>query len=435
MAGVAGITKIPELRRRILFTFLVLALYRLGSYIPLPGINASVLSEYFKANTIFGFFNLIAGNALSQMSIFALGIMPYISASIIIDLLKVIWPHLKELSQEGEEGRKKLTQYTRYGTILLCLFQGFMLATMISHAPTRGGLSAVPNPGLTFSLMTVITLTAGTCLIMWLGEQITAKGIGNGMSLIIFAGIAARVISDFRQLFSLVGQKGSTVSVFDVFFILAFLVGVIAFIVFMERGQRRIPIQYAKRILGRKMYGGQSTHLPLKINSSGVIPPIFASSILTFPNTILPFLKVGFLSIVATLINDKAVFDVIYVSLIVFFCYFYTSIVFNPHDVAENLKKHGGYIPGIRPGTSTAEYLERVLTRITLGGALYISAVCVVPDLIYGQQMHFMANAFSGTSVIILIGVALDTVAQIESHLLARHYEGFMKDAKMRGRR
>ncbi|MBI2608276.1 MAG: preprotein translocase subunit SecY [Deltaproteobacteria bacterium] len=438
MAGVQGITKIPELRRRIFFTFFILALVRLGTYIPLPGINAEVLQEYFRADTIFGFFNLISGNALSQMSILALGIMPYISASIIFDLLKVVWPYLKELSQEGEEGRKKITQYTRYGTVALSLFQGMMLASLISRAPAQGGQSAVMHPGFEFILMTMVTLSTGTMLLVWLGEQITSRGIGNGISLIIFAGIAARIVPNFKQLFSYVGSTTSSLNMIDVFFILGFIVLVIAFIVFMERGQRRVPIQYAKRIQGRRMYGGQSTHLPLKINTSGVIPPIFASSILTFPNSILQFFTVGFLAMFASVMNDPVVFNVVYVGLIIFFCYFYTSIVFNPQEVSDNLKKYGGYIPGIRPGSMTADYLEQLLNRITFGGALYISAVCVIPTLFYsaiGSEVAFMGYAFGGTSVIILIGVALDTVAQVESHLLSRHYEGFMKQAKMRGRR
>ena len=438
MAGVQGIAKIPELRRRILFTFIMLALFRFGAYVPIPGINADVIKDIFGANTLFGFINMIGGNTLKQMSVLALGVMPYISASIIFDLLKIIWPYLKELSQEGEEGRKKITQYVRYATVALCLFQGSMLATFIS-TQSSGGQAAVMDPGLEFTIRTILTLTTGTMLLMWMGEQITARGIGNGVSLIIFAGIAASIWPNFRQLFSYVGAKGSDLSIIDVFLVLGVIVLVIAFIVFMERGQRRIPIQYAKRIIGRKMYGGQSTHLPIKINSAGVIPPIFASSILTFPNTILQFANVGILVMFANIINDTVVFNVVYVSFIIFFAYFYTSIVFNPQDVSENLKKHGGYIPGIRPGSSTAEYLEKVLYRLTAGGALYIAAVCVVPGIMFttigGPQVRFLTYDFGGTSVLILIGVALDTVAQVESHLLTRHYEGFMKQAKMRGRR
>ncbi|MBI2026859.1 MAG: preprotein translocase subunit SecY [Deltaproteobacteria bacterium] len=429
MSGVQGIAKIPELRRRILFTLVALILYRFGSFLPIPGIDAEQLAEFFQANTILGFFNLIAGNALRQMSIFALGVMPYISASIIFDLLKVVSPRLKELSQEGEEGRKKLTQYTRYGTVALSLFQGFMLSTLISKQA-----GAVYIPGWQFTVITMITLCTGTCLLMWLGEQITNRGIGNGISLILFAGIAAQIISHFQRLF----EYSAKTNPMSGFIVIGFIVCLIAFIVFMERGQRRIPIQYAKRIQGRKMYGGQTTHLPLKINTSGVIPPIFASSLLTFPNSILQFYTVGFLALFANAMQNQTVFDLLYIGLIVFFCYFYTSIVFNPHDVSENLKKYGGYIPGIRPGGPTAEYLEKVLSRITLGGAIYIAAACVVPGIIFnliGPELQFMGYAFGGTSVIILIGVALDTVSQIESHLLSRHYEGFMKQAKIRGRR
>ena len=382
--------------------------------------------------TIFGFFNLFSGGALQRFSIFSLGIMPYISASIILQLLTVVVPHLEQLSKEGDLGRKKITQYTRYGTILLCLIQGYGMSVGLESIQAPGGGAAVIHPGLAFRLLTTVTLATGTAFLMWLGEQITERGIGNGISLIIFAGIAANIPSGFMNVMNFV--KTGEWSVIKLLIILGFMVVVIAFIIFMETSQRRIPVQYAKRIVGRKMYGGQATHLPLKINTSGVIPPIFASSVMMFPATIATFVAIPILNQMQNLlIPGGLVYNLLFVGLIVFFAFFYTAIVFKPHEIAENMKKWGGFIPGIRPGQHTADYIDFVLSRITTGGAIYLSLVCVLPSLLSSS-----ANVpfyFGGTSLLILIGVALDTAQQIESHLLTRNYEGFMQKAKLKGRR
>lgn len=440
MAGSFGnITKIPELRKRILFTLAMLAVYRIGVHIPTPGVNGVAITEFFQkqAGTVIGLFNMFSGGALERLSIFALGIMPYISASIILQLLTVVVPHLERLSKEGEMGRKKITQYTRYGTVILSIIQGFGIATWI--ASVEGG-RLVYDPGMGFRLMTVLTLTSGTAFIMWLGEQITERGIGNGISLIIFAGIVARMPAAVANTIQKV--QGEDLTLILALGIVLFMILVIGFIVFCERGQRRIPVQYAKRVIGRKIYGGQSTHLPLKINTAGVIPPIFASSILMFPATIINFIPRTYVenhNWVMILINalspGSVLYNVMYVGFIVFFCFFYTAVTFNPSDVADNMKKYGGYIPGIRPGKKTAEYIDRILTRITLGGALYVSLICVLPTMMVSRfDVPFY---FGGTALLIVVGVALDTVAQIESHLLSRHYEGFLgsKGSKFRGRR
>jgi preprotein translocase subunit SecY len=369
---------------------------------------------------------------LEQLSVFALGIMPYISASIILQLLTVVVPHLEQLKKEGEQGRKKITQYTRYGTVVLSIIQGFMIAVGLESMRSPTGEAVVFNPGWDFRLMTVITLTAGTAFIMWLGEQITERGIGNGISLIIFAGIVARMPAAIGNTLRQVQMD--EISIFTILILLVFMVAVIGFIIYVEQGQRRIPVQYAKRVVGRRMYGGQSTHLPLKINSSGVIPPIFASSIIMFPATIAQFANVAWLQTVADAMRPGGVwYNVVYVAFIMFFCYFYTAVTFNPVDVADNMKKNGGYIPGIRPGKRTADYIDRVLTRITLGGAIYVSAVCVLPTILTGQfNVQFY---FGGTALLIIVGVAIDTIAQMESHMLSRHYEGFLKKGGIRGRR
>jgi preprotein translocase subunit SecY len=358
--------------------------------------------------------------------------MPYISASIIIQLLTVVIPHLERLSKEGEQGRKKITQYTRYGTVVLSVIQGFGISFGLESMTSPGGAPVVIAPGWGFRLMTVITLTAGTAFIMWLGEQITERGIGNGISLIIFAGIVARMPAAMGNTFRLVST--GEMSIFMVIILLALMVSVVGIIVFIEQGQRRIPVQYAKRVVGRRMYGGQSTHLPLKINQSGVIPPIFASSIIMFPATLASFIKVPWMQTVANSMRPgNVIYELLFVGFIFFFCYFYTAVTFNPVDVAENMKKHGGYIPGIRPGKRTADYIDRVLTRITLGGAIYVSIICVLPSLLMTQfNVPFY---FGGTALLIVVGVAIDTVSQMESHMITRHYEGFLKKGTVKGRR
>jgi len=432
IGGFQNIGKIPELKKRILFTLGMLAVYRVGCHVPTPGIDAAVLGDIFERarGTLLGLFDMFSGGALSNLSIFSLGIMPYISASIILQLLTVVIPYLEKLSKEGEAGRRKITQYTRYGTIGLAVVQSLGIAVGLESMQGPGGAMVVAAPGWGFRLMAMLTLTAGTAFIMWLGEQITERGIGNGISLIIFAGIVARMPSAILSTVQL--STTGELNPLIVVAIMAMMVTVIGVIIFCERGQRRLPVQYAKRIVGRRVYGGQSTHLPLKINSAGVIPPIFASSILMFPATLASFFQVGFMDWVAKSLNPgNWVYEVVYVGLIFFFCYFYTAVTFNPVDVADNMKKYGGYIPGIRPGKKTAEFIDRVLTRITFGGAIYISAVCVLPTLLVaGFNVPFY---FGGTALLIVVGVAMDTVSQIEAHLLTRHYEGFMRK-RMRGR-
>ncbi len=433
--GLQNIFKIPELKRRILFTLGLLIVYRIGVQVPTPGIDAIALASFFaKAKEgLLGLFNLFSGGALERLSVFALGIMPYISASIILQLLTVTIPHLERLSKEGEQGRKKITQYTRYGTVILSVIQGFGISVGLESMTSPGGAAIVLHPGWGFKLMTVITLTAGTAFIMWLGEQITEHGIGNGISLIIFAGIVCRGPAAVANTFRLLST--GEMQIFIALLLLVLMVAVVAFIIFVEQGQRRIPVQYAKRVVGRKMYGGQSTHLPLKINTSGVIPPIFASSIMMFPATVGSFITIPWMQdIVAALRPGNVVYELLFVAMIFFFCYFYTAVTFNPVDVADNMKKQGGYIPGIRPGKRTADYIDRVLTRITLGGAIYVSAVCVLPSILISKfNVPFY---FGGTALLIVVGVAIDTISQIESHMLARHYEGFLKKggAKMKGR-
>jgi len=428
-AGVQNIFKIPELKRRILFTLALLGVYRIGVHIPTPGVDGDALAALFARhqNTIFGIFDMFSGGALERLSVFALGIMPYISASIIIQLLTVVIPHLEQLKKEGEQGKKKITQYTRYGTVALSLIQGFGISVGLENMSSPGAAPIVMEAGWSFRLMTMITLTAGTAFIMWLGEQISERGIGNGISLIIFAGIVARLPVAIANTFSLMttGEMG----IFGVILLTILMVGVVAFIIFMEMGQRRIPVQYAKRVVGRRMYGGQSTHLPLKINTSGVIPPIFASSLIMFPSTIASFFSgIWWMEYVSNaLMPGSLIYELLFVAFIFFFCYFYTAIVFNPADVAENMKKYGGYIPGIRPGKRTADYIDRVLTRITLGGALYVSAVCVLPSILMTKfNVPFYVG---GTALLIVVGVSIDTVRQVESHLITRNYEGFMSPA------
>ncbi len=433
MSGLQSAANIPELRKRVIFTLLMLAVYRIGVQIPTPGINGEALASFFQqqAGTLFGMFNMFSGGALENFSIFALGIMPYISASIIIQLLTVVIPQLEALKKEGEAGRRKITQYTRYGTVVLSVIQGTFIATGLQGMTGPGGEMIVLNPGLEFKLMTMLTLTSGTAFIMWLGEQMTERGIGNGISLIIFAGIVARGPAAIANSIQLV--KAGEIALFFLPFLVAGMFAVIAIIVFFETSQRRIPIQYAKRVVGRKMYGGQSSHLPLKINVSGVIPPIFASSIMMFPATIGSFIQIDWVQQVSAALSPGTIYYyILYIAMIVFFCFFYTAVTFKPDDVAENLKKNGGFVPGIRPGKKTAEFIDKVLTRLTVVGAIYLSAVCVLPTILIAKfNIPFY---FGGTALLIVVGVAIDTISQIESHLVMRNYEGFMKQKRVRGR-
>ena len=417
--------KLPELKRKIFITLALLFVYRVGIHVPTPGVDGAALSSFFASaqGTLFSMFNMFSGGALERFSIFALGIMPYISASIILELMTVVVPHLAQLKKEGGAGRKKKTQYTRYGTVLLSIIQGLGISVGLESMTSPAGVAIVPYPGWAFRLVTIITLTAGTSFIMWLGEQITERGIGNGISLIIFAGIVAQMPSAMGNTIRLMttGEMG----IFLLIILIVLMVAVIAAIIYMEQAQRRIPVHYAKRVVGRKMYGGQTSHLPLKINTAGVIPPIFASSIIMFPTTLAQFTNLPVMTTVAAMFSPGTIwYYLLYVGFIIFFCFFYTAVQFNPEDVAENMKKNGGYIPGIRPGKRTSEYIDRVLTRITLGGALYVSAVCVLPTFLMSKfNVPFY---FGGTALLIVVGVAIDTISQIESHLISGNYEGFL---------
>ncbi|WP_029009719.1 preprotein translocase subunit SecY [Azospirillum halopraeferens] len=428
--------KATELKKRIWFTLGALIIYRLGTYIPLPGIDPQILQDIFRqqGGGIMGMFDMLAGGALSRMTIFALNIMPYISASIIVQLLTAVSPTLEALKKEGESGRKKLNQYTRYGTVLLATVQAYGLAVGMEAMSSTTG-SAVADPGFFFRVTTVITLVGGTLFLMWLGEQITARGIGNGISLIIFAGIVAELPSALVGTLEL-GRTGAISTIF-IIFLLLMAVGVVFFIVFMERAQRRILVQYPKRQVGNRMFGGESTHLPLKLNTSGVIPPIFASSLL-----LLPLTAVGFAggegpewlqAMSRYLAHGTVLYMGLYAALIVFFCFFYTAIVFNPGDTAENLRKYGGFIPGTRPGKNTADYLDFVLTRLTVVGSAYLVVVCLLPEFLIAESA--VPFYFGGTSLLIVVTVTMDTVAQIHSHLLAHQYEGLIKKAKLRGKK
>jgi preprotein translocase subunit SecY len=456
-----NIFAIPELRKRVLFTFGLLAVYRIGCAIPSPGIDPQALLEFMKQaeGTFLGFVNTFTGGSLRRIAVFSLGIMPYITASIILQLLTVVWPYLEKLSKEGELGRRKITQYTRYGTVVISIVQGWGIALFLESVTAPGGAPLVPHRGISFILMTVITLTTGTAFVMWLGEQISERGIGNGISLIIFAGIVVGLVPAITNTVG--GLQRGNLDIIKIIPLSVFMVAVVGFIVFMERGQRRIPVQYAKRVVGRKVYGGQTTYLPLRVNTGGVIPVIFASSVVTIPTVVanlgalkdnewvqthLPYVSYG-----------APLYYLLQVIAIVFFSYFYISIVFNPTDVAENMRKYGGFIPGIRPGKRTSEYIDRILTRITLVGSLYLAGVCLLPEfLLQGfkiGRMPWLGPAlagyfpawftdgmginfyFGGTSLLIVVGVAMDTIQQIESQLVMRDYEGFMKRGRIRGRR
>jgi len=432
--GLENIAKVPELQKRILFTLVMLFVYRLGIHIPTPGIDSMIMKEWFdmQQGTLLGMFDMFAGGGFRSLSIFALGVMPYISSSIIVQLLCMIYPPFEQLQKEGAAGKHKLTVYTRYGTVLLCMIQSSFMAIGVEQMSVAGQ-SVVIAPGWGFRFVAMMTMTTGTCFLMWLGEQITERGIGNGISLIIFAGIVARLPVAVYNTWRLASTGEMSYFVLILVFIL--VIAVVAGIVFMETAQRRIPIQYPKQIRGRRVYGGQSTHLPLKINISGVIPPIFASSIIVFPATIAQFLpNVGFMKTVSNAMSPSGfLYNFIYIAAIIFFTYFYTAVIFNPVDVAENLKKNGGYIPGIRPGKSTSDYLDKVLSRLTFIGAIYLCIVCVLPIMLTSQ-----ANVpfyFGGTSILIVIGVSLDTMSQIESHLISRQYDGLLKSGRIQGRR
>ena len=440
-SSVANIGRIPELRKRLLFTLGMLAIYRVGVFISVPGVNREVMTHYMQAGQsgFLGLFNMFSGGALKMLSVFALGIMPYISASIILQLLTVVIPSLERLNREGEQGRNKINQYTRYGTVLISIIQGVGIAFWLEslNSAEGGAQGVIAHSGWFFKVVTVITLTTGTAFIMWLGEQITERGIGNGISLIIFAGIVAGLPDALVQTFSLSSFAGGKLQPMTLLIIGVVALGVVAVIVFFERGQRRIPVQYAKRVVGRRITGGQQTHLPLKVNTAGVIPPIFASSILMFPSTLANlFPEAGWVNfMLRSLVPGTLFYNTLYVALIIFFCYFYTAVTFNPVDVADNMKKYGGFIPGIRAGKRTAEYIDKVLTRITFGGAVYVSVVCVLPTFLQSEfQVPFY---FGGTSLLIVVGVALDTAQQIESHLITRNYEGLAgsRGTRVRGRR
>ena len=429
-----NIFRVPELKKKVFFTLGLLVVYRIGAHIPTPGINSAALAEIFAraAGTILGFFNMFSGGALSRLTIFALGIMPYISASIILQLMTMVSPYLARLKKEGEQGQKKITQYTRYGTIVLSMVQSSGIAVGLEAMKSPTGSPIVPSPGWSFRVMTILTLTAGTAFLMWLGEQITERGIGNGISLIIFSGIVAGTPAAIFQSLDLMGT--GELSVLVVLFLMVLMAAVVGAIVFTEGGQRRIPIQYAKRVVGRKMYGGQSTHLPLKVNTSGVIPPIFASSIIMFPATIAQFITHPWMQTVSGMLTPGTiVYSMLFVGAIFFFCYFYTAVIFNPIDVADNMKKYGGFVPGIRPGAKTSDYIDQILSRITFYGAIYLSLVCILPD--YLIKYFNIPFYFGGTSLLIVVGVSLDTMQQIESHLVMRNYDGFMKKGRLKGRR
>ncbi|MFQ5899508.1 MAG: preprotein translocase subunit SecY [Candidatus Methylomirabilia bacterium] len=427
-----NVFKIPELKRRLLITAGLLAAYRVGAHVPTPGIDGAALAQFFDQvqGTLLGMVDLFSGGNLRRLTVFALGIMPYISASIILQLLTVVVPALERLAKEGEAGRKKITQYTRYGTILLSAIQAFGIAIGLEGMQSPTGVAIVPVTGWAFRLLTMLTLTSGTALIMWLGEQISEKGIGNGISLIIFAGIVVRLPSAVVGSYTMIRTGELPVLLFGG--IAAVMLLVIAAVVIMQEGQRKIPVQYAKRVVGRRVYGGQSTHIPLRVNTAGVIPVIFASSLILFPATVSRFIPHPWMQAISDALSPgQLMYTLLYMGLIIFFTYFYTAIVFNPVDLADNMKRYGGFIPGVRPGKKTAEYVDRTLTRITLPGAMFLALIAVLPDfLIRGFNVPFF---FGGTSLIIVVGVALDTVRQMESHLLMRHYEGFLrKRAKIR---
>ena len=434
--------KIPDLKRRLIFTLALIAVYRVGCYVPTPGIDGAALADFFnqvsktQGGTILGIINMFSGGAMERLTIFALGIMPYISASIILQLLTAVVPALEKISKEGRSGYEKINQYTRYSTVGLSIVQSFFIALWLENPAHFEGLQIVTNPGWGFRVLTVLTLTTGTIFIMWLGEQIQERGIGNGISLVITAGIISRIPAALNQLRILITQK--QIQPFVLVVMMMFLAGVVFAVIMVTQGQRKIPVQYARRIVGRKIYGGQSTYIPLKVDTAGVIAIIFAQSIILFPATLASFIpNPTFQRWAQGLVRGHLLYTAVYSLLIIFFCYFYTAIVFNPVDLSENMKKYGGFIPGIRPGTPTSEFLNYVMTRITLAGALFIAFIAIFPDFIMAwlKVPYMVASFFGGTGILIVVGVMLDTVKQIESHLSMHHYEGFIKAGPIRGRR
>jgi len=447
LSALANSFKIPDLKKRLIVTALLLTVYRIGCYVPTPGIDGIALAEFFnriaktQGGALFGIINMFSGGAMERLTIFALGIMPYISASIILQLLTAVIPALEKLAKEGRAGYQKINQYTRYATVFLAVIQSFFIALWLEDPARFEGLKIVMLPGWGFRILTVLTLTSGTIFIMWLGEQIQERGIGNGISLVITAGIISRIPAALHQLFILVSPFASArrqIQPFTLLIMAAFLVGVVFAVILITQGQRKIPVQYARRIVGRKIMGGQNTYIPLKVDTSGVIAIIFAQSIILFPATMASFIpNPAFQRWAQSLARGHLLYTVVYGLLIVFFCYFYTAIVFNPQDLSENMKKYGGFIPGVRPGTSTAEYLDFIMTRITLAGALFVTFIAIFPDLIMAwlKIPYLVASFFGGTGILIIVGVMLDTVKQIESHLLMHHYEGFIKSGRIKGRK
>lgn len=448
-SALANAFKIPDLKKRILITLALLGVYRIGCYVPTPGIDGEALGNFFKqltesqggAGTLFGIINMFSGGAMEQMTIFALGIMPYISSSIIMQLLTAVVPALEKLSKEGRAGYEKINQYTRYGTIVLAVIQSFVISTWLSNKNNFGGISIVKDPGWGFTILTVLTLTTGTIFIMWLGEQIQERGIGNGISLVITASIISRVGPALSQLWVLLSPFAASrrqIQPFTLVIMLVLLVAVVWAVILITQGQRKIPVQYARRVVGNKILGGQSTYIPLKVDTAGVIAIIFAQSIISFPATLATFIRNPVLKRWAeSLVPGHLFYTIIYALMIIFFCYFYTAVVFNPNELSEHMKKSGGFIPGIRPGNSTAEFLDYVLTRITLAGAVFVAFIAVFPHLIMAwlKIPYLVASFFGGTGILIIVGVMLDTIKQIESHLLMHHYEGFIKGGKIKGRR
>ena len=447
LSALANSFKIPDLKRRIIITLILITVYRVGCYVPTPGINGAALAEFFariaktQGGTLLGIINMFSGGAMERLTIFALGIMPYISSSIIFQLLTAVIPALEKLAKEGRAGHQKITQYTRCGTVVLSLIQSFFIALWLENPASFEGLRIVMSPGWGFRILTVLTLTTGTIFIMWLGEQIQERGIGNGISLVITAGIISRIPTALHQLFVLISPFAPSrrqIQPFTLLIMACLLVGVVFAVIMITQGQRKIPVQYARRVVGRKIFGGQSTYIPLKVDTSGVIAIIFAQSIILFPATLASFIpNPGFQRLAEGLLRGHLLYTTVYALLIIFFCYFYTAIVFNPIDLSENMKKYGGFIPGIRPGTSTAEFLYYVMTRITLAGAMFIAFIAIFPDFIMAwlKVPYLVASFFGGTGILIIVGVMLDTVKQIESNLLMHHYEGFMKTGRIKGRR
>jgi preprotein translocase subunit SecY len=446
ISALVNSVRIPDLKKRLFFTLGLIAVYRIGCYVPTPGINGQALAEFFArmakggAGTVFGIINMFSGGAMERLTIFALGIMPYISASIILQLLTAVIPALEKIAKEGRAGHEKINQFTRYGTVGLSLLQSFFVALWLENPARFEGLQIVMHPGLGFRILTMLTLTTGTIFIMWLGEQIQERGIGNGISLVITAGIISRIPAALHQLalLSPFSAAKRQIEPFTLVIMMIFLVGVVFSVIMITQGQRKIPVQYARRIVGRKVYGGQSTYIPLKVDTSGVIAIIFAQSIILFPATLASFIpNPSFQKMAMWLVRGHILYTFMYGLLILFFCYFYTAIVINPNDLSENMKKYGGFIPGIRPGKPTAEYLDFVITRITLAGAMFIVVIAIFPDFIMAwlKVPYLVASFFGGTGILIVVGVMLDTLKQIESHLLMHNYEGFIKSGKLRGRR